>query len=135
MNNDPQGNKIMNDDKYGPIYLFGTELAMPDSNMKKAYYYTSRGHNVPPSVKAEIRICNLDRDVALLSMDKDKILDYANKYEVNMANLPSGDDDFWAAVHIAISAVESLPMERRSISKRYLLERGLEVFDDGLVSV
>lgn len=118
-----------------PRYLFGTELAMPDGTLAKVYHYTSKGINPPPSVRAEVRISNLDRDVALLSMDKDKILDYANKYEVNVKHLPSVDEDFWAAVHIAISATESLPMEKRIISKKWLIERNLEPLDDGKVPV
>ena len=123
-------------DKYSNIvYLFGTELAMPDYTMKKAYQYISKGIDPPPSVRAEIRVCNLDRDVALLSMDRDKILDYANKYGVNIANLPNTEEGFWAAVHIAVSSVESLPMEKRSASKRWLIERGMEVLDDGRVPI
>lgn len=128
MSNNPHADKYSD-----PIYLFGTELAMPDYSMKKAYQYISRNMPLPPSVRAEIRICNLDRDVALLSMDRDKILEYANKYEVNISNLPDTDESFWAAVHIAVSSVESLPMEKRISSKRWLIERGMEVLDDGRV--
>lgn len=117
------------------VYLFGTELAMPDVILRKIYEYVRRGMQLPPSIRAENKICNLDRDVALLSMNRDKILDYANKYGVDIKNLPNTEEGFWAAVHIAVSSVESLPMEKRTLSKRWLLDRNMEVLDDGKVPV
>lgn len=124
----------MNDPSYNnPIYLYGTELAMPDMTLKKLYQYLNKGYNPPPDVLAEIRICNLDRDTALLSMDRDKILNYANKYGVNAAHLPGSEEDFWSAVHIARTSVESLPMEKRTESKKFLIERKIIPLDDGAV--
>lgn len=113
--------------------LFGTELAVPDSLMRKLHASLMRGRKPPKPLLDEIKRCNQERDRALTSMDKDKILAYASKHDVNMANLPLTDERFWAAVHICISGVETLPMPMRKVSKRWLIERGMPVLDDGKV--
>lgn len=114
--------------------LFGTELAMPDGNMRKLYAYLHRGLPPPKHLVNEISALNQERDRAMLSMNKERILAYASKYGVNMANLPLTDEHFWAAVHICISGVKSSPMSVRKTSKRWLIERDMPVFDDGMVT-
>lgn len=114
--------------------LFGTELAMPDSNMRKLYAYLGQGLQPPQHLRDEIKQSNRERDQAMTSMDRDKILAYAAKYGVNMANLPQTDERFWAAVHVCISGVETLPMPMRKASKRWLIEHGMPSFDDGKVT-
>lgn len=120
----------MNDPDY---VLFGTELAMPDDGMRELYDYLLAGKAVPKSLADRIKRSNQERDRAMTSMDREQILAYASKYGVDMSNLPLTDEHFWAAVHICISGVESLPMPMRKVSKRWLIERGMPVFDDGKV--
>lgn len=113
--------------------LFGTELGMPDGNARELYAYLGHGMVPPKRLVSKIKQSNRERDSALTSMDKEQILAYARKYGVDMANLPLTDEHFWAAVHICISGVETLPMTMRKASKRWLIERGMPVFDDGKV--
>lgn len=113
--------------------LFGTELGMPDRNMHKLLPYLTAHAPIPKHVRSEIERSNQERDQAMTSMDREQILAYARKYGVDMNNLPATDERFWAAVHICISGVESLPMPMRKASKRWLIERGMPVFDDGKV--
>lgn len=116
-----------------PIYLFGAELAMPDSMMEQVVPFLQAGGAVPANISIQVTICKLDRDVALLSMDRTRILDYANKYGVDMSNMPESDDSFMLAVHTAIVATRSLPMHVRVYSKKIIVERGLTPLDDGEV--
>lgn len=113
--------------------LFGTELGMPDRSMHKLLPYVTAHMPIPKHLRDEIKRCNRERDRAMTSMDREKILAYARKYGVNMTNLPAADEHFWAAVHICISGVETLPMPMRKASKKWLVERGMPVFDDGKV--
>lgn len=64
-----------------------------------------------------------DRDEALLSLDETKVRAYMDKYHVYGPFL--GDPDvFWRAIHKARTAAKSLPMEARSLSKKWLIEHG-----------
>lgn len=70
-----------------------------------------------------------DRREALLSMDKEKLLAYAKKYEVK--SIPSDDEIFWIGIHKARTACVDLPMEERSKSKQWLTNLGFRSLDDG----
>jgi hypothetical protein len=68
-----------------------------------------------------------ERDEALLSMDKEKILAYMKKYGVR---LPP-DELFWLIVHKARTGATSLPMAERAKSKEWLIAHGSHSLDDG----
>lgn len=69
-----------------------------------------------------------DRNDALLSLDKDKILAYCAKYGVSM---PSDDETFWCGIHKAITGNVGLPYDFKKQSKQWLSERGYSSLDDG----
>ena len=83
--------------------------------------------------EAELRQFRKERDKALLSLNRDKILRYFQKWNMdNYAKLRKlRKDDFWDSVHLAITACNSLPRDFRLKSKQYLLERGLTPLDFG----
>ena len=72
-----------------------------------------------------------ERNAALLSLDKEKILAYARKWGAKLPFDPNDEEMFWCAVHKAITAIPSLPSEARSASKRWLQSRGYSSWDDG----
>lgn len=72
-----------------------------------------------------------ERDAALLSMDKDTLLAYGNKWGVDWKLVPGEEQWFWASVHMARTGAKSLPMEARIESKKWLTERRLRSMDDG----
>ncbi len=63
-----------------------------------------------------------ERDAALLSLDKKKIIKYLRKYGVY--TLPSNEKVFWAAVHKAIFNMESATEEQKARSEMWLAEHG-----------
>lgn len=71
-----------------------------------------------------------ERREALLGMDKDAILAYAQKW--GLKNIPTDNDEvFWAAIHKARTALTDLPIEDRRKSKTWLTEHGFGSWDDG----
>lgn len=77
-----------------------------------------------------------ERDEALLSMDREKILAYGDKWGADFRRfLPNREQWFWASVHIARTGAKSLPMEERVKSKQWLEARGLKSIDDGDVTL
>lgn len=62
-----------------------------------------------------------ERDEALLSLDKDKIIKYSIKHGVT---LPSNDIVFWAGVHKGILSLNSATDEQKSNSLKWLIENG-----------
>lgn len=72
-----------------------------------------------------------ERNDALLSLDKEKILAYGQKWGVNFSKVPGDEEGFWASVHKARTAIPALPMAARVLSKRWLSERGMASMDDG----
>jgi hypothetical protein len=62
-----------------------------------------------------------DRDEALLSLDKDKILAYSIKYG---AYIPKDERVFWAGVHKARLALNCVDAEGKIISRNWLAENG-----------
>jgi len=85
---------------------------------------------VPPAPLApDIPALLAARDAALLSMDEQQIRAYYQEY--NGATMPIDPDVFWLSVHKARTALRSLPLEARQLSKRWLLERGSKPLDNG----
>ena len=64
-----------------------------------------------------------ERNAALLSLDEAVIRAYAVKWK---APLPAEPWVFWAAVHSARVHITNLPMEARTLSKRWLRDNGAE---------
>lgn len=64
-----------------------------------------------------------ERDAALLSMDKAKLLAYFAKWSEMQP--PSDDAVFWASIHMARTGALSLPMFERAASKRWLIKHNL----------
>ena len=68
-----------------------------------------------------------DRNEALLSLDKDKIIVFMNKYKIP---LPS-PEVFWITIHKCRTASTGLRTEAREMSKEWLTQRGFQSMDDG----
>lgn len=83
--------------------------------------------------KAAFETFAAERNDALLSLDKEKILAYGQKWGVNFNKVPGEEETFWASVHKARTAIPALPMAARVLSKRWLAERGMASMDDGNV--
>lgn len=66
-----------------------------------------------------------DRDEALLSLDKDKIMAYCKKYGVP---IPDEELVFWAGIHKAIVHLISATQEQKERSAQWLLEHGFMPF-------
>jgi len=64
-----------------------------------------------------------ERDEALLSLDKEKIIKYMKKYGVNPIE---NELIFWTGVHKAILALKSTTEEQKVKSSKWLLENGFE---------
>lgn len=62
-----------------------------------------------------------ERNAALLSMDKTKIMRFAKNYGLK---IPTDDETFWKGVHKAICNVTSFPWDVRQKSAYWLLEHG-----------
>lgn len=63
-----------------------------------------------------------ERDNALLSMDKEKIMAYMRKYKVKFQ--PDNETVFWAGVHKAIIGINSATKEQKDRSAAWLIEHG-----------
>ena len=62
-----------------------------------------------------------DRDKALLSLDKEKITAYCNKYGIP---IPDREIVFWAGVHKGIVSMKSSTAEQKCNSAMWLVEHG-----------
>jgi hypothetical protein len=62
-----------------------------------------------------------DRDEAMLSLDKDKILAYMIKYG---AHVPRNEAVFWAGVHKARLALNCVDADGKILSRNWLSENG-----------
>jgi len=78
---------------------------------------------------AEVEAYNRDRNEALLTLNKDKIVAHFKRY--NPAFEMPSEEVFWTAIHKARTAIPALPPFARSISKQWLESRGLKAWDDG----
>ncbi len=79
-------------------------------------------------MQADIDLFKKDRNEALLSMDKEKIIAYMARW--GQKAIPN-DKVFWASVHKARTACVDLPIEERQKSKGWLKNEGLTFLDDG----
>lgn len=64
-----------------------------------------------------------ERNAALLSLNKEKILAYCRKYQVR---LPGDGKVFWAAVHKARMGIKGFPEAEKQISRQWLNEHGFK---------
>ena len=62
-----------------------------------------------------------ERDEALLSLDKNKILEYCKKYSVP---IPDDEEVFWAGIHKARIHTNSIPLDAKLDSCMWLGEHG-----------
>ena len=62
-----------------------------------------------------------DRDEAMLSLDKDKIVAFCKK---NNVPIPENETVFWAGVHKAILHINSATFEQKQNSFEWLIEHG-----------
>ncbi len=67
-----------------------------------------------------------DRNKAILSLDKDKIMKYITKYNKD-ASIPSEEIVFWAGVHKAILGIISATEEQKEYSRKWLRENGFRL--------
>ena len=74
-----------------------------------------------------------DRREALLSMDRNKILGYSQKYYCDDGYYEDDDFKFWVGVHMARTGAIDLPEFERRVSMAWLKERGFEHFAYDLV--
>lgn len=118
-----------------PFVLWGTELAMPNPMLHKMHSYIERGLEPSKTVRDEMTQMNAERNAALVSMDRAQIVAYAAKWGVDGTNMPTEEDEFWSAVHMARTGVSSLTMADRRMSKLFLQDRGLPSFDGGEVKL
>jgi hypothetical protein len=63
-----------------------------------------------------------DRREALLSMDKNKILDYCRKYGVP---IPADENVLWVGIHKARCEALDISQEERQKSADWLINRGI----------
>jgi hypothetical protein len=90
------------------------------------------GNKKADEFEARMKEFVADRDAALLSMDKEKLIAYGNKWGVNWKLVPGKEVWFWVSVHMARTGATSLPSEERIKSKKWLRERGLRSMDEDL---
>ena len=64
-----------------------------------------------------------DRDTALLSLDKAKILAYMKKYKIKP---PENEMIFWAGVHKAILYMNAATEEQKRKSANWLIDHGFK---------
>lgn len=71
-----------------------------------------------------------DRDKALLSLDKEKIIAYCKKYGIP---IPEKEIVFWAGVHKGIVSMKSSTAEQKCNSAMWLVEHGFKpgIFMEG----
>ena len=62
-----------------------------------------------------------DRNEALLSLNRAKILSYFDKYGVEC---PDNEEVMWISIHKCRLALEYFPEEAKEVSRKWLLERG-----------
>lgn len=65
-----------------------------------------------------------ERDEALLSLDREKIMSHSRKYGVQFN--PSNELVFWASVHKAILGIRSAPLKQKTLSAAWLVEHGFK---------
>ena len=66
-----------------------------------------------------------ERDKALLSLDKEKIVKFMKKHCPD-AEIPENETVFWAGVHKSITALNSATMEQKLDSMVWLIQHGFK---------
>ena len=75
-----------------------------------------------------------ERNEALFSLDKERILAFTRKYGTETLEDDDDDEDydeeevFWCGVHIMICHITGAPLELRLRSERWLVERGYTTY-------
>lgn len=64
-----------------------------------------------------------ERDEALLSLNKEKIVLFCRKYEIYQ---PHNEMEFWKSVHKARVALKGIPEPEKEISREWLLQHGVK---------
>lgn len=91
---------------------------------------SQKGRKVPPATPPfDLDAFKQERERVPLGMDEQEIRAYFLKYNGNAG--PDDPEIFWRGVHKARTALQSLPMDARQQSKRWLIARGSESLDDG----
>lgn len=67
-----------------------------------------------------------ERDEALLSLNKQKILAYMKKYHINYK--PNSETVFWAGIHKAIIGINSATAEQKQKSHDWLISHGFKPY-------
>lgn len=91
----------------------------------------TRLHNTQPAPTLKPGVIS-DRRAAFLSMDRDKIIAYMEKWRVDPAVLESMKADesvFWGGVHAARVNCMELPKYERDKSRRWLRKSGVNLKD------
>lgn len=65
-----------------------------------------------------------DRNEALLSLDREKILKYCEKYNIH---IPKNDKVFWASIHKARLQVTDFSEDDKELSRKWLIENGFSL--------
>lgn len=69
----------------------------------------------------EFEVFKAERNTALFSLDKEKILAYLKKYHMDA---PEQETTFWAGVYQAILVIQETPEELRETAEKWLTEHG-----------
>ena len=69
----------------------------------------------------QLNLFVLERNEALLSLDRNRIEKFAKKYGIAF---PSSDEAFWRGVHKAICAITTFPLAVRQMSADWLFKHG-----------
>ena len=67
-----------------------------------------------------------ERDEALLSLNKEKIMSYMKKYNIDAT--PTNDSVFWSGIHKAIISLRSATKEQKNKSLKWLKENGFKCY-------
>lgn len=67
-----------------------------------------------------IKVFVAERDFALLSLDKERILNYMKKYNISQDD-DITEEEFWAGVHYSILALRSANEKQKARSRTWLL--------------
>lgn len=81
-------------------------------------------------MKNELEEFLVERREALMSLDEKKIRAYFLKWNGTEMPMASGEN-FWNAIHKAITGAKDIPIEFRRKSKAWLSERGYGSLDEG----
>lgn len=109
------------------VQIMETEVGTTKIDLKK---FLQSGQKVDmndllieQSKDIDIKLFVKERDEALLSLDKEKIIRFSKKYGVPM---PKSELAFWASIHKAIVLLNSATAEQKQKSTNWLLQNGFK---------